>query len=129
MINTGDLVYFGYLDGECVFYYCVKTSGSIFFDGCKVHDLDDDEYYSHYIFCAESARGYSFQFQANYKIINENIDKIFYIQIKPNNFPSLHNSLKSGYEIHSLLRVRNRLFFRKLNKRVLSKQEAKKYYV
>lgn len=126
-LKRGDYGQYGYLNGTCVYREWIQQSGVILFDGCTVLELRDHECCSEYVFCAPSARGNGFQAASGAHLISLFPEWTFYTMVLPEKPISLMNYMRNGYEIHSLLTVKNRFFRRKLTEEVLSSEEAAAY--
>ena len=67
MLQRGDYIHYGYVDGECVFRHCLQKSGQVTLQGCTVRTLSSQEAYIHYGFCAPKARGLGFHAESIYR--------------------------------------------------------------
>lgn len=127
MLARGDYGQYGYLGRNCVYREWLQQSGDLVFDGCKVRALLENECISHYVFCAPAARRNGFQSNGGARLVSLFPGKTFYTLVRPENSVSLKNFLRNGYEIQSLLTVKNRFFRRTLTEKVLSPEEANLY--
>ena len=127
MLRRGDVVHFGYLNGRCVFRHCMQMSGEITFSSCGIRRLGPHEGYVHYGFCAPQARGNGFHAESLYRFCHWEADFTVFAIVRENNSSSLKGCFRSGYEVRSLLTVKNRFFRRTLTEKVLSPEEARRY--
>ena len=127
MLKRGDLVHFGYLNGKCVYRHAAQCAGDITCDGCFVRRLQPHEIYTHYSYCAPAARGKGFQPESLRQMFLTFFDHTAYTLIDPQNKRSLAGAFRNGYEVRSLLTVKNRLFRRILTEKLLSPEEAALY--
>lgn len=128
MLKQGDVVRFGYMDGSCVFRHCMQMSGPFREDGCVARCLGPDEAYIQYVFCAPPARGLGFHTEGTRQLCKLFPNRTIYTTVKADNKSSLHGFFKSGFEVHSLLTVKNRFLRRTLTEKRLTPQEASRYY-
>lgn len=119
MLMNGDIGQYGYLNGKCVFRSWLQCSGKIKFEGCTVHRLKQNEYNSHYTFCAPEARGNGFQYESIHQLICMYPKGVFYSMVLPEKEISLKNYKENGFKVYQLIRVENRLFQRKLKRKML----------
>ena len=129
MLEKGDVVLFGYLNGHCVFRCAMQLHGSFSFDGCAVRCLNDTEDYIHYVYCAPEFRGHHFHLAALIYTASTHPAQQSYAVVKEDNIPSLKSFYRAGYEPYSLLTVKNRLLHRALKEQVLSPEERERYRV
>lgn len=129
MLEKGDIIHFGYLNGRCVFRRCMQLHGTFDFDGCAVRSLKENEAYTHFSYCAPEGRGNHFQLASLSNMYETHPMVRGYTIIKEDNIPSLKNCYRAGYEPYSLLTVKNRLFHRALTEQVLSPEEQLRYRV
>ena len=127
MLESGDYGQYGYLNGNCVYREWLQRTGDLVFDGCKVRALRENECISHYVFCAPDARGKGFQAASGAHLISLFPEKVFYTMVLPEKPVSLKNYLQNGYEIRSLLTVKNRFFRRTLMETPLSAEDVLAY--
>lgn len=127
MLKRGDLLHFGYLNGKCVYRHAAQCSGDITHDGCFVRRLQPHEIYTHHSYCAPEARGNGFQPESLRQMFLTFFDCTAYTLIEPQNKRSLVGAFRGGYEVRSLLTVKNRFFRRTLTEKVLSPEEANLY--
>lgn len=119
MLLKGDIGHYGYLNGKCVFRSWLQCSGDIKFEGCTVYRLKENEYNSHFTFCAPEARGNGFQCESISQWIHMYPDGIFYSMVLPEKEISLNNYKRNGFKVCQLIRVENRLFQRRLKRKYL----------
>ena len=129
MIEKGDVVLFGYLNGRCVFRHCLQLHGAFNFDGCVVRVLNGEEAYVHYGYCAPEGRGNHFHLTSLVYMASTHFTKKNYAIVKEDNVRSLKDCYRAGYEPYSLLTVKNRLLHRSLTEQVLSPEERERYRV
>lgn len=127
MLKNGDSGQYGYLNGVCVYREWIQKSGDVIFDGCKVFALKDKEGQSCYNYCTPSARCNGFQSAGLAFQIKLYPEMTLYSMVLPENKVSLANFLNVGYEIQSIITVKNRIFFRSLKEEVLSMEEKELY--
>lgn len=125
MIAAGDLVIFGYKDNKCVFRCCVQLSGDIVYGGCKVRNLEAKrEGNIHYVYCAPEYRGQGFHSACVNYCCEKYKDYALYTQVKEDNASSLIGFIRNGFEIKSILLVKNRFFHRAIVEKKLDKGEC-----
>ena len=129
MLEKGDVILFGYLNGRCVFRYCLQLHGAFDSDGCVVRVLNGEEVYVHYVYCAPEFRGHHFHLAALAYTASMYHKQQSYAVVKEDNIPSLKNFYRAGYEAYSLLTVKNRLLCRTLTERILSQEERLCYQI
>lgn len=128
MIQQGDVVHFGYLNGKCVFRHCMQRGGTFYEDGCPVRTLGKNEVYIHYVFCAPEARGLGLHTEGTRRFCEAFPSDTFFSCVKSDNASSLYGFFLSGYHPYSVLTVKNRFLFRHLHEHILAPDEIRKYY-
>lgn len=129
MLEKGDMILFGYLNGRCVFRHCMQLHGTFDFDGCVVRSLKENEAYILFGYCAPEGRGNHFHLSSLVYMASTHITKTNYTIVKEDNIRSLKDCYRAGYEPYSLLTVKNRFFHRALAEQVLSPEERLRYQV
>ena len=124
MLAKGYDGHFGYMDGQCVYRAWVQRSGKIDFDGCTVMTLDEQEWYSCYVYCAPDARGNGLQAASIADTVRRFPEQTGYSIVLPEKPRSLSNYLKNGFTPKLRLTVKNRFLRRTLIKRELSTEEV-----
>lgn len=119
MLTNGDIGQYGYLNGKCVFRSWLQCSGEIKFKGCTIHSLKENEFNSHYTFCAPEARGNGFQYEGIRQLLNMYPDGVFYSMVLPEKKISLNNYKENGFKVYQQIRVENRFFQRRLKRKLL----------
>lgn len=129
MIQRGDFVHFGYLNGKCVYRHAAQCSGDVVWGGCFVRHLQSHEIHTYFSYCAPDARGGGWQTESLRIMFETYPDCTAYTEIKKTNIPSLISCFRAGYRPYSVLTVKNRFLFRRLHEHVLTPEEARKYSV
>lgn len=124
MLQRGDVVHFGYIDGQCVFRHCMQTSGSFTYEGCPVRTLATGEVYTTYGFCAPAARGKGLLAESLYQFFLSHFHDTAYTLVAPENVSSLRSCYRNGYEIRSRIVVKCRFLRRTLTETSLAPTEA-----
>lgn len=114
MMLNGDKVILGYLHGRCVFRTCLQCSGAVFWDGCFVKELSENEAYIHYVFCDPNYRRSGFFSHCLKWIIDHYSEKTLYAQVAEDNIPSLNGFYNKGFQAYKKLTSHNLLFKRRL---------------
>lgn len=128
ILKSGSRVHLGYIDGNCVYRHMLRFQGPVDFDGCIVYQLGPNEMITERSFCAPSARGHHFQQKSLFEMFKAYPERTSYTEIRAENPASLLGALRCGYEIRSLLTVKNRFFHRTLIQTPLSPEEAVRYH-
>lgn len=124
MLEKGDYVVFGYLNGVCVFRHAMQKSGDISFAHSTIRQLKENEAYVHYGFCAPEARGQGFHSESIYRFCKDNPSHTLYAMVEEKNIASLRGCVRNGFHIHSRLTVKYRFFRRWFKETPISPAEA-----
>lgn len=127
-LADGDILHFGYLNGKCVYRHAAQCQGDIFWDGVLVRHLTPKEIHTYFSLCAPEARGHGVQTESLRQMFLMQFDCTAYTEVVPDNKASLVSCFRAGYEVHSLLTVKNRFLRRTLTEKRLTPQEASRYY-
>ena len=111
MLRQGDLIYFGYLNGKCVYRHVATSSQNVCFAGHIVHHLGEREMMTHYSLCTPAARGGGWQTESLREFFHSRFDYTSYTLISEYNYASLISAFRAGYCPHSRLTVKKRIFF------------------
>lgn len=96
MLQRGNLVQFGYLDGKCVFRHCLQCKGKFFLSGNTAQTLQKNEGYILYGYCAPIARGYGMHTASIARMIALHPDWTFYTLVREENPASLYGCYRAG---------------------------------
>lgn len=127
MIQRGDFVHFGYLNGKCVYRHAAQCSGDVVWGGCFVRHLQSHEIHTHFSYCAPDARGGGWQMESLRIMFETYPDCTAYTEVKKTNIPALISNFRVGYRPYSVLTVKNRLLHRSLTERKLSPEEISSF--
>lgn len=126
MIQNGDIVHFGYIEGHCVFRHAAKCSGDILFDGALIKTIKkNNEIYIHYGYCAPQARGMGFHTESLFEFANKFLDYDIYTLVKKENYNSLKGCFRVDYRPYRLIIVKHRLFSVKIKQTELNEDSRK----
>lgn len=114
MIDRGDFVQYGYLDGKCVFRHAIKCSGDITFENAVIKHIDNKCVYSHYAYCAPQARGKGFLTKSLFLVAKKYFDHDIYMLVYEDNYSSLKSHFRTEYYPYKYLTVKNRMFKKKI---------------
>lgn len=124
MLEAGDLVWYGYIDGVCCCRLCLQKSGSFDCSGVLVRTLASEESYIQYVYCDPKYRGNGLHTAGVHHFCTAYPNHTIYTLVEETNKASLHGFARNGFEVTSRLVVKNRFLFRWLREQKISKAES-----
>lgn len=126
LLDRGDLVRYGYLDGKCVFRHVLRYGGTLPLSGREYFRLRPEDGYTHAGYCAPEARGKGLHAEDLWQVCAMYPDMTLYTEVKPENAASLRGCYRAGYEPVAVVEVDYRFFFRSaLRRRDYTPEEAR----
>ena len=126
LLERGDVVRYGYLDGKCVFRHALRRGGTLSLSGREYFQLGPEDGYAHAGYCAPEARGMGLHAEDLWWAAETFPNMTLYAEVKPENAASLRGCFRASYEPVALIWVKHRFFLRsRVHRRDYTPEEAR----